>query len=172
MSQEFRKYNHQALWEEEKHFTWWISVIFPALFFILISTNIQPILKIITITLGCIFGILLSFFGFIVIRKEGIYFTDALETFCRTCKALELNKPSTNKSEINMNLPLMPDYPINKSFEIARQKANKPIISLIINLLKPSTLKIRDCFQLIFIFSSFIFLALLILSWIIFLNTL
>lgn len=172
MSQEFRKYNHSALWEEEKHFTWWISIIFTALILVFLSNELSDLQESVIITIGSIFGIFLSLFGYIVIRKEGIYFTDALETFCRTAKALELHKLGKQKSESTIRTPLMPEYPINESFEEARNKANKSLPRLLKEIFKPKMLGIRDCFQLIFVISGFIFFVFCILSWLSFMNNL
>lgn len=33
---------HNALWEEQKHFTWWVSVIFPVLVVTFFNADLAP----------------------------------------------------------------------------------------------------------------------------------
>lgn len=164
ISQALRKYYHDALWDEEKHFTWWVSIIFPALIVTYSSSQLYAWQKVIVITMGSIFGILLSFIGYFVVRKEGIYFRDAMETFQRTSIALELHKPQKYISD-QQNFALMPEYSISESFKESRDKANKSFIHLLAGICQPKILGIRDFFQLIFISSGLLFSAFCIFTW-------
>lgn len=164
MSQALRKYYHDALWEEEKHFTWWVSIVFPSLVFVY-SSQLYAWQKAAVITVGSLFGIFLSFTGYIVVRKEGMYFRDALETFCRTSIALGLHEPREHISDSNRRLALMPEYPVSESFEKARGKANKPFTRLLSGIFRPKTLGVRDCFQLVFVVSGLLFFVFGTFTW-------
>ncbi len=59
---------HNAIWEEKKRFTWWVSIIFPILEITYFRANFDPTHKIIVITLGSLLGLTLSILGYIVIR--------------------------------------------------------------------------------------------------------
>lgn len=152
ISQELRKYYHDALWEEEKHFTWWVSIVFPSLVLIYSSSQLCASQKVALITIGSLFGIFLAYIGFNVVKKEGIYFKESLETFNRTSLALGLHTQRGNEAH-----PLMPEYLISNSFEEAKDSANKPFIRLLSSLFNPMRLGVRDCFQLVFVFSGFLF---------------
>lgn len=154
LSHTLRKHYHDALWEEEKHFTWWISIIFPSLILIYANSQLCALQKILIIIPISLFGIFLSYTGFHVVRRESIGFTLYQETFNRTSKALGLHMPNQKLSDI----PLMPDYPLNENFEKAKDMTNKSITDLLKNLIiKRTNLGIRDCFQLVFIFSGLLF---------------
>lgn len=116
------------------------------------------------ITLGSLFGVLLSFFGYLVVRKEGVYFRDAMETFQRTSIALGLHESREHASN-QRKFAFMPEYPINQSFEEARDKANKPFMHLLAGVCRPKTLGVRDLFQLIFIASGLLFSVFCIFTW-------
>ena len=152
ISQALRKYYHDALWEEEKHFTWWVSIVFPSLVLIYSSSQLCASQKVALITIGSFFGIFLAYIGFNVVKKEGIYFKESLETFNRTSMALELHMQGESQTH-----PLMPEYSLNESFEDAKGSANKPFGQLLLSLFNPMKLGVRDCFQLVFVFSGFLF---------------
>jgi hypothetical protein len=165
ISQALRKYYHDALWEEEKHFTWWVSLVFPYLVFVYSQSQLYAWQKVAMITFGCLFGLCLSFLGYLVIRKEGIYFRDAMEIFCRTSRALGLHESQEHVSDQKRRLALMPEYPVSESFEEARDKANKSFTRLLSSVYQPKTLGVRDCFQLIFVLSGLLFVAFCIFTW-------
>ena len=164
-SQVWREYYCDSLWEEEKHFTWWVSIIFPVLVFIYSQSQLDAWQKVTMITVGSLFGIFLAFAGYLVVRREGIYFKDALETFCRTTAALDLHKPFECVSDLEIGLALMPEYPVSESFEKAREEANKSCMRLLLSVFRPKTLGIRDCFQLVFILSGVLFFAMSVITW-------
>lgn len=165
LSQALRKYYHDALWEEERHFTWWVSIVFPFLVFIYSQSQLDAWQKVTMITVGSLLGIFLAFTGYLVVRREGIYFSDALETFCRTSAALGLHEPSEPVSDPQREFALMPEYPVSESFEKAREKANKSCTRLLLSVFRPKTLGVRDCFQLVFIVSGVLFFAISIITW-------
>ena len=177
ISQWVRKHHNDALWEAEKHFTWWVSIVFPSLILVYTNAQLCPLQKAVLITLGSLFGIFLAIIGFVVVRKEGEYFKESIETVNRTSQALGLNKPPS--IIFGPTLPLMPDYEISESFEEARNKANKKFMCLLRSILPHRStpdekgrtdcdrnLGIRDCFQLVFVFSGLLFFFICIITWI------
>ena len=167
ISQSLRKYYHNALWEEEKHFTWWVSIIFSALVFVYSSSQLCAQQKVVVITMGSLFGIFLSSIAWFVVRKEGKYFREAIETFNRTIIALGLHeKTQSDTSDPIKKFALMQKYPISESFEDAQDNANKPFWRLLLaGICRPKTLGIRNFFQLIFIASGLLLLVFLIYTW-------
>jgi len=161
ISQKHYHFFHNALWEHEKHFTWWISILIASIFVIFMSDNLGFYLKNILVISVSILGLLVSFIGYNVIRKEGVYFKEGQESFNRISKALKINEEQWNLDSTGKKYSLIKNFPdpINfKSFddEANENRANKPIIEL----LKCKNLGVRDYFQLIFIifFVFFIFL--------------
>jgi hypothetical protein len=135
-----RAFHHKALWEEEKHFTWWVLVLLSAIVLFSTSANVDPKAKLAFILVGCLVGVVLCCIGFRVFRVEGGYFHKALSMF-----VVEYNKiyrPPLDK---------VPD------------KANKGIGKLIGSC---CTCKagIRDYFQLLFLFLILVFLAIAVIS--------
>lgn len=164
ISQSLRKYYHDALWDEEKHFTWWVSILFPGLILAYSSSQLCVWQKVTVITMGSLFGVLLSFIGYFVVRKEGVYFKDAMETFQRTSLALGLHE-SREYTSTQQRFALMPPYPMSEGFDEARSKANKPFWRLLTGICRPKVLGVRDFFQLIFIASGLLFLVFCIFTW-------
>lgn len=78
---EIRAMHHDALWEEEKHFSWWVYSIFAGIFFVFSYTGLTLSLKIILTILLSISGIKLCHSALDIINSEQTYFTSALEKF-------------------------------------------------------------------------------------------
>lgn len=80
LAQDVRKYHHSALWEIEKHFTWWASVLLGGC--VLIFANIDRVGEASAcIVLGvlAVFGLAISLIGKKVVEREGEYFGEALQ---------------------------------------------------------------------------------------------
>ena len=78
-----REYHHKAIWEEEKHFTWLVSIILSLQVIVYTNDKICEQNK-------CLLILGLSFIGFIfcclfliVIRREGYFFHKALALFVK-----------------------------------------------------------------------------------------
>jgi hypothetical protein len=84
--------HRQTLWEEQKHFAWWISIILSGLILIFLADEIDSKLRIIPIALGCIFGITISIVARRVISKEDIYFQEAKNNIERIEKRFTMLK--------------------------------------------------------------------------------
>jgi len=71
------RHQHDALWEEEKHYSWWVYSILAGVAFLAFNRgiNIRPVeLRLAVVIIGAILGICLSITAFRVIRREGEYF--------------------------------------------------------------------------------------------------
>jgi hypothetical protein len=72
-----RQNHHDAIWEEQKHFTWLISIILSAQLIVFVGTKLDPSQKIALIIISSVVGVLFAITGFRVQRIEGVYFYDA-----------------------------------------------------------------------------------------------
>jgi hypothetical protein len=168
-----RKHEHGALWEEEKHYSWWIYVLFAGLIWVYANGHISVVGRQVIITLGGVLGMILAFFAFQAIRRESEYFHTSGQIRARIIGALRLNDAA-----------LMPvDYYEVECFELVKDRANKSVCRLIKGAylevrqfvtreLKDTRLRkdrrllgIRDIFQFTFLVAALLFLALMIVSW-------
>ena len=121
-------HHHDSLWEEEKHYSWWVYVILAGLIFVYLSSS--PYLcgwpKIALILAGCALGIYLSRAGYKVIRKESQYFHEALESYRRTLIALDLH---------SRRLSILPPSDTKaKDWSSVKSEANKSLCELVCGL--------------------------------------
>jgi hypothetical protein len=131
-----REYHHNAIWEEQKHFTWLISIILSAQLLVLTSDKFRASGKVLVVV-GSVVGILLAMTGFRVQRREGSYFRNANANFVEEHNALYPH----------MQLPL------------PSQKANKNIFVLVLSFFTGKS-GIRDYFQFLFLCFIVIFTGL------------
>ena len=75
-----RNFHHNALWEEEKHFTWWVYILLSALALIYTS-DLCDQAKLPIIAAGAILGIIICSIALAIMRRESIYFKDSLHHF-------------------------------------------------------------------------------------------
>lgn len=71
------RHQHSALWEEEKHYSWWVYVLFAGLIWVYTNEHLSVVQKHAIITSGGVFGMVLAFSAFKAIRREGEYFLKA-----------------------------------------------------------------------------------------------
>ena len=145
--------HHKALWEEEKHYTWWIYIIFAATLFIFIKVPVADPLKAILIGFSAIFGAIMSFVAFRVVRKEGQCYTEALQIFNRLLYRFNLpnEKIVIEEEGKSIEFPLFPPYGIY-DFSLVESKSNKTL-SCLISAFFTGRAGIRDLFQLTFLMS-------------------
>ena len=146
------QHHRDALWQVEKHYSWWIYIIFAGLIYLYL--NKQALL----IVLGSTFGFFISIMGYHVLRRESKFFYEALRMRKRILGALEL-EPS-----------------ITQDFDPVKGEANKPLLKLFSKafgtlfhasiIRKPTKRKrnsnsfgIRDGFQLTFLITAFLFIG-------------
>jgi hypothetical protein len=90
------RHHHNAIWEEEKHYSWWVYTILAGLIWVYSNHGIAPLGRFTIILFGSCFGIWLCISGWRAIHLESKYFYEALELQRRTIKSLglEANFPS------------------------------------------------------------------------------
>jgi len=140
IAQTLRDYHHRALWEEEKHFTWIISILLASELALIsgrtsgLASALQPTLA----TVLSLLGVGFSAIALRVIRREGEFFRDASERFV------------TQYAKCFSDVELPP----------APATANKPILRIVLDAFR-GRIGIRDAFQLVFclFFVVFLFLA-------------
>jgi len=137
-----REFHHKSLWEEEKHFTWWVSIVLSAQILIYTSNSLCNQSKLIFIFIASLVGIFLCIIAFRVLRREGEYFHTALSRFVKEYNSIYTTSP-------------LPDVP---------EKANKNIRELIKSFLT-CKIGVRDSFQLLFLLFIVIFVGILLFSF-------
>ncbi len=137
-----REFHHKSLWEEEKHFTWWISLVLSAQTIIYTSSTVRSQFKLVLISIGSLIGVFLCIIALKILRKEGEYFNTALTKFVE---------------EYNTVYPKTP-------LPTAPKKANKSIWELT-KLFFSGKIGIRDSFQFLFLFFIFVFIGILLFSF-------
>lgn len=78
---QLRQAHHNAIWEEQKHFTWLISIILSGQLVIFAGVSIASTQKIALVVVSSLVGILFAVIGFRTQRIEGIYFSRANVAF-------------------------------------------------------------------------------------------
>ncbi len=144
LATKIRQYHHNAIWEEEKHFTWLISIVLSAQLLVLTSKEVSAAGKFVLVFVGSLVGVLLAITGFRVQRREAIYFRDANVRFVEEHNALYPN----------MQLPR------------PSQKANRDILDLFLSFFT-GKLGVRDSFQFLFLSFIIIFAALAAYAYIV-----
>ena len=129
LAHNIREFHHKSLWEEEKHFTWWVSILLSAQIIVYTSNSLFNRDKLIFVFIGSLIGIFLCIIAFRTLRKEGEYFHTALSKFVEEYNAIYV-------------APSLPKVP---------EMANKDIPQLIKSFFT-GKVGVRDCFQILFLF--------------------
>lgn len=157
LSFQHQQHHHSTLWEEEKHYSWWIYIIFAGLIFVYVNRPLIPWQNISIIAVGSAFGAFISLIGYAVVRRESEYFHEAIQMHDRIIVALGLDQPVTRPD--GASFTMMPPNQITiKDWGSVKSQANKPLRQLIAGILKRN-LGIRDCFQLTFATTAFLFIV-------------
>jgi hypothetical protein len=135
-----RAYHHNAIWEEQKHFTWFMSILLAAQLLALTSDKVDSTTRATVVSIAAFAGIALSLTGFRVQTREGTYFRTANELYIR-----EYNRTFTSAE-----IPLPPG------------RANKSVTRLIIDFGRGRA-GVRDYFQILFLSFALVFAALALL---------
>lgn len=136
-----REFHHKSLWEEEKHFTWWVSIVFSGLIVLYTNNGLCYRNKLIFIIIGSLIGIFLCITALRIMIVEGGYFHTALARFVNEYNKIFKTSP----------LPPVPEEP------------NKKLRDLI-KLFFIWKLGVRDSFQFLFYFLMLIFSVILVWS--------
>jgi hypothetical protein len=139
-----RSYHHNAIWEEQKHFTWLISIILSAQLLVLTGVRLDNLPKALLISIASIVGILLSVTALRVQRREGEYFRNANARFVAEYNA------------VYPSMPMPPPGPV----------ANKQILSLVVSIFIGRS-GVRDYFQFLFLAFAVVFLLMAIFAYIV-----
>ena len=90
------QHHHDSLWEEAKHYSWWIYIIFAGLIYLYIRlpefTLLEPCERALLMAFGSAFGIFISIMGFNAVRLESKYFKDARQMRNCILSALEVDQ--------------------------------------------------------------------------------
>ena len=95
-----QRINHhgELLWEEEKHYTWWVYILFGAMLYLLVSFQmVDGIQKLWLVVIVSVFGIGVSVIGLRVIRVEGVQLHDALRLQGKILEKMELDRIIVDK---------------------------------------------------------------------------
>lgn len=138
-----RQYHHTALWEQQKHFTWWISIIIGTNILILNSNSLTLLQKLIISHILMILGILITLIALSVLGKETKNFNEILDSFNTITNQLKLNEYG-----------LIPHYNTKPINTMTTSK-----ILLIYKFFKFQELRITEYFQLVFIVCLIVFLC-------------
>jgi hypothetical protein len=129
IAQSIRDYHHKALWEEEKHFSWFLSIIFSLNVILITSEKLTPGSKGRLILFVSVVGVLICLIALRVVRNESANFQHALHRF---------------NSQYN-HCFVEPKQP-----EVSAANPNKTYIRLVLAALSGRA-SIRDAFQLLFL---------------------
>lgn len=148
----------KLLWEEEKHYTWWVYVLLGAMLYLLLSHQVSGGLRLCLIVIVSLFGIAISSIGLRVIRVEGVQFYDALRLQDEILDMMNL--PGTRghkhpaRGSANKGLP---DELITSFFKTMLRTGK---------LDEDKKAGIRDCFQVTLILAILLFILLDLVSFI------
>ncbi len=176
------QHHHDALWEEAKHYSWWIYILLAGLISLYLNLLnlcfLEPWVGILLTVLGNLFGCVLSLIGYNAVRREGEMFYEARQIRARILVALGLDQLMPEPHERESLMP-QKDFKI-KDFNSVKSKANEPLLKLFCKALKAffhasiirkptkrnskNGLGIRDGFQLTFLITALLFIVLLVVS--------
>lgn len=126
--------HHSALWEAQKHFTWWLSILLSAQLITYTSDTLNSLSKTIFVTIIGIVGIFICRIAFLSLTRESEYYCEA---FNRYRKAFN---------------DIYTDHPITRP----ASTANPSLVELFRLFLK-GKLRIREGFNLVFYVFGFVF---------------
>lgn len=140
LAQQLREYHHKALWEEEKHFTWLLSIILAAQAAIVGAKGSDlPARAPILVALAAI-GLVFVVVALRVVRREGAFFVNAHGLF------------------VGFYNRVFPDH----TLAVPATHANRAVLVLPLLLLAPWRLSIRDAFQLVLLVFGAVSVAVLV----------
>jgi hypothetical protein len=139
-----RQSHHYSIWEEQKHFTWLISIILSAQAVVLAGVKLGSPQKAILISVASAVGILIALTAYRVQRVEGVYYCQSHTHFVNQYRAVY---PSAE----------VPHY---------NPKPNKNIPELVHSILTAKS-GVRDHFQFLFLSFMVVFMAIAIYSFIV-----
>src|SRR6185437_12143957 len=88
LADKIRHSNYNSIWEQQKHFTWLISITLSAQAIMLAGVHLARADKVAVLCFASLVGIMISLIGFRVQRIEGIYFCQANELYAKEYRAV------------------------------------------------------------------------------------
>jgi len=168
------QHHHDALWEEEKHYSWWIYIIFGGLIYLYLRlpsfTALEPYQQALLMSLGSVLGVFISIMGYHAVRREGEMFHKARKIRKRILAALEIEQSiiqdfDSIEGEANKSFWGLWKYAIVSLFSavfsslcglLARVFKKKPNENKKSN---NTNFSIRDGFQLTFLITALLFIG-------------
>jgi hypothetical protein len=92
-AREWVHHYHRALWDEERHYAWWVSIILPSLAFVYVAPGVGTDAKRILITAGAGLGMALAWLGQHIVRVESRNFSKAMWRHEALVRVLGLDAP-------------------------------------------------------------------------------
>jgi len=138
--QQLREYHHRALWEEEKHFTWLLSIVLAAQAAVLTAKGGDLPARAPILICFAVIGLAFALVALVVVRREGAFFVNAHSVFV----------PLWNQH--------FPSWPLSAP----SGSGNRSPLVLALLLLRPWKLSIRDAFQLVFLVFGLAYFVLLV----------
>jgi hypothetical protein len=83
---DIRQMHHTALWEEEKHFTWWVYGIVAGILYVLGNDNFSGLWKGLISLFLSVYGIFISAKGMEVFNREKIWFDAVMNDLKKNLK--------------------------------------------------------------------------------------
>jgi hypothetical protein len=143
LARELQHTHYNSIWEEQKHFTWLISIILSAQAVVLAGTSLDSTGKQVIISVASLAGILIAITGYRAQRLESIYFRQANQLFVKLYNSVYPDAPSSyNLLNTNKSLPRL------------------------IKAVLTGRAGIRDQFQFLFLAFMAIFIAIAIYSYV------
>ena len=150
------RHHHDALWEEEKHYSWWLYPILAGLVYVIIKDNISPWIEFVIVIGGGIIGLYLSIAAIKVIRRESLFFWRALQTSRNLVAALKINEVKLENGN-----PILPEDDTEyETFANLEAKARPPLGGVFGAFFRNNT-GIRAVFQVTFIVTAAAFIGLM-----------
>jgi hypothetical protein len=86
--------HRRAIWEQAKHYTWWLAALAVAL--MVLGTNVETgfLTRAVIIMVGCIAGVVIASIGLAVVRREVEVLEHSFEIYDKLAKALDLEGDS------------------------------------------------------------------------------
>lgn len=135
----------RLLWEEEKHYTWWVYVLFGALSIVLTTQVLNHFWRLLLVIVVSVYGVIVSWLGLRVIRREGEQMHEALQAQEEILDTLKI--PYKKRAKANPN----------KTLTQLRTSLIKTILRR--TLSEDQALGIRDCFQVTLIAAIVLFIV-------------
>ncbi|OFW57220.1 MAG: hypothetical protein A2133_06860 [Actinobacteria bacterium RBG_16_64_13] len=86
-------HHRRAVWDETKHYTWWLLAVVVVLALVGTTVGINFWIRVATILAGSVGGVLIAFIGLRVIRCEDVALDERIGAYDRLAGDLDLGEP-------------------------------------------------------------------------------